>query len=80
MLRACAASRPSLFPLNRTIALTPSASSIHHYRYTYDILLEPSVKLEPADGEAESFELMGVDEIMERMRNGEFKPNCALGT
>ncbi|GAA6064465.1 hypothetical protein JCM10212_002128, partial [Sporobolomyces blumeae] len=32
----------------------------------------------PDDGEVESFELMGVDEVVERMWNGEFKPNCAL--
>lgn len=46
--------------------------------YTYDLALSASVELRPADGEAESFVLMSVDEILVRMRKGEFKPNCAL--
>ena len=32
----------------------------------------------PLDGEVESFELMGVREVRERMGKGEFKPNCAV--
>ncbi|GAA5991814.1 hypothetical protein JCM10908_002217 [Rhodotorula pacifica] len=32
----------------------------------------------PADGEVESFSLMPVEEVVERMIAGEFKPNCAL--
>lgn len=30
------------------------------------------------DGEVEGFEQMGIDEIVEKMVAGEFKPNCAL--
>ena len=33
---------------------------------------------EPQDGEVESFELIGVEEVRERMGRGEFKPNCAV--
>ncbi|GAA5880408.1 hypothetical protein JCM8547_007895 [Rhodosporidiobolus lusitaniae] len=32
----------------------------------------------PDDGEVESFELMEVEEVVRRMVDGEFKPNCAL--
>ena len=32
----------------------------------------------PLDGEVESFELIGVGEVRERMGRGEFKPNCAV--
>lgn len=32
----------------------------------------------PADGEVESFALMTVEEVVERLLAGEFKPNCAL--
>lgn len=49
-------------------------------RFTYDLALPSSdVQLRPGDGEAESFELCEPERIMRRMRNGEFKPNCALG-
>ncbi|KAI9436816.1 NUDIX hydrolase domain-like protein, partial [Russula earlei] len=47
--------------------------------YVYDMRLEPGeAQLVPMDGEAESFELMTIDEVVSRMRAGEFKPNCAL--
>lgn len=36
------------------------------------------VVLRPNDGEAESFSLMPAEEVLERMIEGEFKPNCAL--
>ncbi|GAA6024673.1 hypothetical protein JCM8202_000434 [Rhodotorula sphaerocarpa] len=32
----------------------------------------------PADGEVESFALMTVEEVVQRLLAGEFKPNCAL--
>lgn len=32
----------------------------------------------PVDGEAENFTLMDIDEVMLRLFQGEFKPNCAL--
>ncbi|UZJ56471.1 hypothetical protein CBS101457_005791 [Exobasidium rhododendri] len=46
--------------------------------FTYDIPLEPSTILHPVDGEAESFELMTVDEVMKCMRQGQFKANCSM--
>jgi isopentenyldiphosphate isomerase len=47
--------------------------------FTYDIALpDASIQLRPEDGEAEDFRLMDREEVMERMRKGEFKPNCAL--
>lgn len=32
----------------------------------------------PEDGEVESFELMELEEVVRRMVEGEFKPNCAM--
>ncbi|KDN38779.1 hypothetical protein K437DRAFT_251083 [Tilletiaria anomala UBC 951] len=46
--------------------------------YTYEILLPSKVIPAPVDGEAEYFTLMSFEEAMQRMRNFEFKPNCAL--
>lgn len=48
--------------------------------YTYDLAFddETSVVPVPVDGEAQLFELMPVDEVLERVQKGEFKPNCGL--
>lgn len=46
--------------------------------YTYDILVPDSFQPKPVDGEAESFELMEIDQIIPLMKQGKFKPNCAL--
>lgn len=35
-------------------------------------------KTNAADGEVESFQLMDVEEVVQRMCDGDFKPNCAL--
>ncbi|CAK7903194.1 hypothetical protein CAAN1_07S06282 [[Candida] anglica] len=50
--------------------------------YTYDLIFdnETDVVPHPVDGEAESFTLMDIDEVLERIQNNEFKPNCALIT
>ncbi|BGP47569.1 hypothetical protein JCM10450v2_003432 [Rhodotorula kratochvilovae] len=57
-------------------------------QYVYDLRLpapgapdagegsQPSTN--PADGEVESFALLPLDEVVQRMVDGEFKPNCAL--
>jgi len=51
-------------------------------QYVYDIKLpsDGSIKptTNPADGEVESFELMGLEEVVGKMVGGEFKANCAL--
>ncbi|TKX21899.1 hypothetical protein C1H76_5791 [Elsinoe australis] len=48
-------------------------------QFIYDLDLTGSdVTPKPEDGEVESFELMSVEEVQEAMRNGEFKPNCAM--
>lgn len=52
--------------------------------YVYDLLVpagqEDSVDFtpKPFDGEAESFDLLPMDVVREKMLAGEFKPNCAL--
>lgn len=58
----------------------PEGHAQPEVEYVYDLAFESetdNVPL-PVDGEAENFTLMALDEIMEKMRNGEFKPNCAL--
>ncbi|TKA76266.1 hypothetical protein B0A55_01844 [Friedmanniomyces simplex] len=47
-------------------------------QYVYDLELAESVVPKPSDDEVEGFELMGVDEVKEALRQGELKPNCAL--
>ena len=47
-------------------------------QYVYDLELPESVVPKPSDDEVEGFELMGVDQVKEALRSGEFKPNCAL--
>ncbi|KAK0964222.1 hypothetical protein LTR91_018607 [Friedmanniomyces endolithicus] len=47
-------------------------------QYVYDLELPESVVPKPSDDEVEGFELMGVEEVKEALRQGEFKPNCAL--
>lgn len=47
-------------------------------QYVYDLELPEDVEPKPSDDEVESFQLKTVEEVKESMRNGEFKPNCAL--
>lgn len=61
-----------------THALNHSHQAFLPSRYTYDLAIDPSVKPRPVDGEAESFELLDVQEVLSLMRKGHFKPNCAL--
>ncbi|KAG5643527.1 hypothetical protein DXG03_000719 [Asterophora parasitica] len=51
--------------------------------YVYDILIPHNVDAKlfeprPLDGEVESFELLTHIEVIQKMRAGMFKPNCAL--
>lgn len=48
--------------------------------YTYDIEFdnEDDVIPHPEDGEAEYFKLLDLDEILDKLYNNEFKPNCGL--
>lgn len=47
-------------------------------QYIYDLHLPADVVPRPNDGEVAGFELMGVDEVVRRMVDGEFKPNCGV--
>ena len=49
-------------------------------RYVYDLELPADVELKPCDGEAEWFALADVPTVLSWLRDGRFKPNCALGT
>ncbi|KAK3053615.1 hypothetical protein LTR09_005359 [Extremus antarcticus] len=46
--------------------------------YVYDLQLADDVVPKPSDDEVAGFELKTVEEVKQAMRNGEFKPNCAL--
>ncbi|CCE81900.1 Piso0_002579 [Millerozyma farinosa CBS 7064] len=48
--------------------------------YIFDIVFddEDEVLPDPQDGEAQDFNLLEIDTIIEKLKNREFKPNCAL--
>jgi len=51
--------------------------------YVYDLPIPTDADAapftpKPLDGEVESFELLPVDQVMAKMREGLFQPNCAL--
>ncbi|KAJ2740971.1 hypothetical protein GGI20_005504 [Coemansia sp. BCRC 34301] len=46
-------------------------------QFVMDLELPHDFVPTPTDGEVDSFLLLTVDETLERVRNGEFKPNCA---
>jgi 8-oxo-dGTP pyrophosphatase MutT (NUDIX family) len=46
--------------------------------YVYDLELPADVVPKPCDTEVEQFYLWTVEEVQECLRNGEFKPNCAM--
>ncbi|KZT50785.1 hypothetical protein CALCODRAFT_525823 [Calocera cornea HHB12733] len=47
-------------------------------QYVYEMFLPDGVDAKPApsDGEVESFEMCNLDDILEKMHAGKFKPNC----
>ena len=47
-------------------------------QYVYDLELVEEVVPKPSDDEVSGFELKSVDEVKQALRDGEFKPNCAL--
>jgi len=47
-------------------------------QYIYDLELPEDVIPKPSDDEVEEFYLLTVDEVKEKLRDGEFKPNCAV--
>ncbi|KAF9515842.1 hypothetical protein BS47DRAFT_1315755 [Hydnum rufescens UP504] len=60
---------------------TPKGWLQPEVEYVYDLIVPPGVKspeLHPLDGEVESFELCSIEEVIERMKQKLFKPNCAL--
>lgn len=58
----------------------PEGHAQPEIEYIYDLTfeLETDNIPHPVDGEAENFELMTIDDVRQRMLQGEFKPNCAL--
>lgn len=47
-------------------------------QYVYDLELPEDVTPKPSDDEVEGFELMSIEQVRGALRDGEFKPNCAL--
>ncbi|WFD04592.1 thiamine diphosphokinase [Malassezia obtusa] len=58
---------------------TPAGWRQPEMQHVYDLALpSDAIELKPEDGEAESFELLDVPAVLERLHRGEFKANCAL--
>lgn len=47
-------------------------------QYVYDLELDNDTVPKPSDDEVEGFELKTVEETKQALRDGEFKPNCAM--
>ena len=64
-----------------TLANTNVRTGLHHSEilYVYDLELRPHEVPAPHDGEVAEFVAMDCDDVVDRMRAGEFKPNvCAV--
>lgn len=46
--------------------------------YVYDLEVGGEVEFKPVEDDIQSFSLVGVDEVLRALRNGEFKPSCAV--
>jgi 8-oxo-dGTP pyrophosphatase MutT (NUDIX family) len=59
---------------------TPDGWLQPELQYAYDMRLpeDGSVRPAPFDTEVESFELLDIRDVVTKMLEGEFKPNCAL--
>ncbi|MCJ1409252.1 hypothetical protein MMC19_003331 [Ptychographa xylographoides] len=47
-------------------------------QYVYDLELPNTVTPKPSDNEVQEFYLWCIEDVQDALRNGEFKPNCAL--
>ncbi|KAJ2778277.1 hypothetical protein H4R18_004697 [Coemansia javaensis] len=47
-------------------------------QFVFDLELPAGLEPRPNDGEVDSFHLWPLDEVVDRIRRGEFKPNCAV--
>ncbi|CCD27191.1 uncharacterized protein NDAI_0J02990 [Naumovozyma dairenensis CBS 421] len=57
---------------------TESSFIVGEVEYIYDLKLDHDIIPTPNDGEVDSFNLFTLQEVIEALQNGEFKPNCAL--
>ncbi|KAG2159308.1 NUDIX hydrolase domain-like protein [Suillus bovinus] len=57
----------------------PVGAISYFFRYVYDLEVPNDTPFQPRplDGEVESFDLLSLDEVKAKMRQGIFKPNCA---
>ncbi|KLJ12539.1 hypothetical protein EMPG_12420 [Blastomyces silverae] len=46
--------------------------------YIYDLKLPAGVELRPNDNEAVNFLLMSIEEVITKLKEGKFKPNCGI--
>ncbi|KAJ2902254.1 NUDIX domain-containing protein [Zalerion maritima] len=46
--------------------------------YCFDLEVDEGTVLEPNDSEVDKFELMTTEEVVDKMLDGKFKPNCCL--
>ena len=47
-------------------------------QYIYDLRLAQDIELKPSDSEVQEFQLWNLEKVMQALRGGQFKPNCAL--
>lgn len=64
-------------PLTDTFT-TEKAYITGEVEYVYDLKLPYDIIPRPNDGEVDSFNLLSLEEVIDALKNGEFKPNCAL--
>ncbi|KAF7590927.1 hypothetical protein BBP40_002233 [Aspergillus hancockii] len=57
---------------------TPAALLLPETEYVYELKLDQQTVPRPKDSEVEDFRLWGVDQVLEALRNGLFKPNSAV--
>ncbi|GAA5841411.1 hypothetical protein JCM3766R1_004075 [Sporobolomyces carnicolor] len=56
--------------------LQPEVQYVYELKLPSDGTIKPTTN--PADGEVESFELMGLERVVQKLVDGKFKANCAL--
>lgn len=46
--------------------------------YVYDLEVGPDITFKPVEDDIQGFNLMGLDEVVHALREGDFKPSCAM--
>lgn len=57
---------------------TEASSIVGEVEYIYDLECSEDIQPKPNDGEVDSFNILNLQETLDALVNGEFKPNCGL--